>query len=181
MENQVATQKIDVFQYILKQVSAWCEKESGSDVLFKSYSRLTAQKMLFFVASVKYGEEEDQDLLDIFDNFVAMNYGPVEVDIYQAMKDDDLTKYKFKEIKIQIDSTVKLNPEGNYQKRVDQAILALKKINSKIATYHAFELVEISHQWDCWISAMDIASIFNKGSEEITTTQIRNSNQYFGA
>ena len=56
---------------------------------------------------------------------------------------------------------------------------ALKKENKDLIKLHAFQLVEITHKWECWKQAMKIATVLNKGSYTMNIDSIRNSNAIF--
>ncbi|MBQ4419395.1 MAG: hypothetical protein II870_07130, partial [Synergistaceae bacterium] len=51
---------------------------------------------------------DGRDLLDIFDNFYAMQNGPVESDIYNAITSDQLTYYSFINFSLEIKKLMSL-------------------------------------------------------------------------
>ena len=88
--------KILLFEYLVYRLIEWYQKVvSDQKYIQKHFSRLTALKLLFFVSTIKDGENENSDLLDIFNNFCAMQYGPVESDIYAAIVKEKTRLYKF--------------------------------------------------------------------------------------
>ena len=69
-------------------------RDSHEELKNKPFSKLKAMKLLFLAAAPK--EDGGDDLLDIFDNFYAMPYGPVEIDIQKAMCEDRLPSFSVK-------------------------------------------------------------------------------------
>ena len=62
---------------------------------------------------------------------------------------------------------------------LDSSINALRNINQNIILYSASKLVDLSHKWESWQTAIAIAEILGKGSEKMRTNLIRNDKQYF--
>ena len=106
-----------------------------------------------------------------------MPYGPVEIDIYEAMCNNNFNAIKF---------------EGNYCKHslnddnftaLDEKLKeamseAVQTIKGKGADYintNAFELVEITHKWTSWQIAMQMAEMFGSKRESMSTEDIINS------
>lgn len=78
--------KIEAFDYMLHLFEEW--RDNHETIKGKPFPKLTAMKLLFLAAAPK--EEGGDDLLDIFDNFYAVPYGPVEIDVYNAIQEDKL-------------------------------------------------------------------------------------------
>ena len=74
--------KIKAFDYMLQLFEEW--RDSHEELKNKPLSKLTALKLLFLTAAPK--EDGGDNLLDIFNNFYAMQYGPVESDVYNAIQ-----------------------------------------------------------------------------------------------
>ena len=88
--------KILLFEYLMYHLIEWYKNVvSNNQIQNKHFSRLTALKLLFFVSTIKDTENEERDLLDIFNNYCAMQYGPVEIDIYTAIVSEKTKLYKF--------------------------------------------------------------------------------------
>ena len=92
------------------------------------FSRLKALKLLFLVAAIQ--DDCQKDLLPIFDKFYAMQHGPVESDIYNAMVRDDFKYFRFQNRQTSFKEQVFSGFEEIENKRsLDNAIYLLKKAN----------------------------------------------------
>ena len=69
-------------------------RDNHETIKGKPFPKLTAMKLLFLAAAPK--KDGGDDLLDIFDNFYAMPYGPVESDVYNAIQEDKLPSFSVK-------------------------------------------------------------------------------------
>lgn len=170
-------EKLIAFEYILNQL---LEKgvEGNSKFFQSSFTRLKALKLLFLVAAVK--NQYGNDLLDVFDNFYALPNGPVESDVYNSITADTLQYYSFKNFSAsekQVYSTNGLNDD--LKERLDESISSLLKVNDKILSYSAEQLVTLSHMWSAWGNAIALAKAFDKGSYPMSINSIRNCNQIF--
>lgn len=83
-----AIEKIPYFDYFISQIifRQFNDNESDLDHIIRNnidksgLNKLKLLKLLFFVSVLKVDEKYLLD--DIFDNFYAMPYGPVESDVY---------------------------------------------------------------------------------------------------
>ncbi len=177
------SKKILLFEYLVYHLIEWYkEVVSNKNCLNKHFSRLTALKLLFFVSTIKDAKNEDKDLLNIFGNFYAMQYGPVEVDVYTAIVNGKTKLYKFGVHELIVNSennTIfdSLNPQD--KNRIDRAIMLLKEINPKIISYPASILIDISHKWEAWQNAMSIASMLGRRCENMPINSIRTNRQFY--
>lgn len=177
------TNKILLFEYLIYCLIEWYKDAvSHNKHLNKHFSRLTALKLLFFVSTIKDTENDNKDLLDIFDNFCAMQYGPVEIDIYTAIVDGKTQLYQFGVHELIVNSQDNaifdsLNLQD--KNRIDRAIMLLKNRNSKIISYPASILIDISHKWDAWQNAMSIASMLGRRCENMPINSIRANRQFY--
>ncbi len=172
--------KILCFEYILYQLIDWYKELRPADTSLLSFTRLKVLKLLFFVSAVR-NNDEDHDLLDIFNNFYAMQHGPVESDIYNAMIEDKLPHYNFKSRSICI-SKVKeqdFHELGDILGRISNSINLLRERNEMIVTYTASQLVNLSHKWESWQLAIHMAEVLGKGSEPMDTHLIQTNHQYY--
>ena len=78
--------KIFAFDYMLSLFEQWYKDEGKESMNFQNCSKLSVLKLLFLTAAPK--REGARDLLDVFNNFHALPYGPVESDIYNAIQDN---------------------------------------------------------------------------------------------
>lgn len=177
------TDKILLFEYLMHSLIKWYkEVASNQQYINKHFSRLTSLKLLFFVSTIKDIENKNKDLLDIFNNYYAMQYGPVEIDIYSAIVNEESKLYKFgvHELVITSQNTTIFNSLNTRDtNRIDRAISLLKNKNPKIISYPASRLIDISHKWDVWQNAMLVASMFGKRCEYMPIESIRENRQFY--
>lgn len=163
--------KKDCFEYIVAQLKVWYMEVSKNDTM-ESFTRLKLHKLLFLISSTT-ASVEDKKVLQIFDNFYAMPYGPVESDIYTEMVNDSFKTLSFSNRIVDFRSDFDENVLEEADKRIiDEAIAELKKKNKLIVQYSATTLVNITHKWFSWKYAMAIANINNKGSEKMDIEDI---------
>lgn len=176
--------KILLFEYTIHQLIEWYKEvcPDADRLLCSHFSRLASLKLLFLVATVQDKRTHSGDLLDIFDNFCAMQYGPVEVDVYSAIVRKETSYYNFgnRMLSLKSEKTDFTSLCIEFTNRVDNAIEVLRNINPILILNTPFQLVEITHKWYAWQSAMDTAEWFGKGSEPMSTESIRNSTPYYG-
>lgn len=122
---------------------------------------------------------DDYKLLSVFNRFNALPYGPVELDIYEAMKRKSFTFLSFEgnycTFKNEIHSSDFDLLIKSHKKLVDEAVYELKKKRQDYLSMPVFDLVEITHQWTAWQTAMAIAELLGSKSEEMTALGICNS------
>lgn len=172
--------KVKYFEYILVKLVDWYSTMRPDDIELLSFTRLKVLKLLFFVSAVK--QENQKDLLDIFNNFYAMQHGPVESDIYNEIT-SNLIFFNFEGRNIKR-TNIDINLELLSLSRedidlLDKSIAKLRNINQNIIIYSASKLVDLSHKWESWQTAIAIADILGKGSEKMDINLIRNDKQYF--
>lgn len=176
--------KILLFEYAIHQLIEWYKEvcPNATTLLYSHFSRLASLKLLFLVSTVQDKNNRNSDLLDIFDNFCAMQYGPVEVDVYSAIVRKETSYYTFGNRNLSFKSAIPDFSQLGVEliNRVDNAIAILRKFNPSLMLNTPFQLVEITHKWYAWQSAMDTAEWFGKGSEPMSTESIRNSTPYYG-
>lgn len=165
------------FEYFLFKVFAWRKELMPVESL--PITRISALKLLFLAAAVKNSGKTD--LLDIFDNFYAMQYGPVESDVYNTIQNGALTIFRVDGAYIfpARDSEAFPVIESTMRKRIDDSIEILKQLNPNLAKLTSSQLVEITHKWNCWRQANEVAELMNKGSFPMTINSIRTSNSVF--
>lgn len=177
------TKKILLFEYLVYRLIEWYKDyASNQQSINNHFSRLTTLKLLFFVSTIKDAENENRDLLDIFDSFCAMQYGPVEIDIYTAIVNGETTLYTFgvhELVQTTQDYSIFDSLDLQCKRRIEKAILLLKEKNPKIVSYPASLLIDISHKWDAWQDAMSIASMLGRRSENMSINSIRENRQFY--
>ena len=171
--------KIKAFDYMLHLFEEW--RDNYETIKGKPFPKLTAMKLLFLAAAPK--EEGGDDLLDIFDNFYAMPYGPVEIDVYNAIQEDKLPSFSVKYRSIEPREGAEPYNAKRYNDkfyhRVRNALNDLKEKNEKLVLLNAFELVEITHRWSSWNRAMDFAEFMKQLSAKMSIDSIRDSSKIF--
>ena len=167
--------KKDLFEYLVFLLVKWAKELRPTKDVFLSKLRL--QKILFFAATIN-SRKDDHPLLDVFDRFYALPYGPVEVDIYDAMNANGFSIITF---------------DGNYcsynnlmerafndipeelRLALENAIISLKSISFDYLYSSVFDLVDITHKWTVWEVSMRFAEIMGRHREMMSTESICNS------
>lgn len=171
--------KIEAFDYMLHLFEEW--RDNHETIKGKPFPKLTAMKLLFLAAAPK--KDGGDDLLDIFDNFYAMPYGPVESDVYNAMCEDKLPSFSVKYRSIEPREGAEPYNAKRYNcklyHRVRNAVNDLREKNEKLVLLNAFELVEITHRWSSWDRAMDFAEFMGQMSAKMSIDSIRDSSKIF--
>ena len=170
-------EKQRLFEYFVVQLDTW--RKEVSKTIANPFSKLQLQKLLFLI-SAQDATIQSHPMLDMFDRFYALKYGPVEMDIYDAMTQGTFESLNFGERSCQINSE-KTNffdsiPEGQ-RVMVDDAINSLRKRKPDYILKDPFELVEITHGWSAWQIAMMMAKMSKSNMERMTTSDICNSAQ----
>lgn len=164
--------KIEAFDYMLQLFEEW--RDSHEELKNKPFSKLKAMKLLFLAAAPK--EDGGDDLLDIFDNFYAMPYGPVESDVYNAIQEDKLPSFSVKYRSIEPrEGAEPYNAKrynGKLYHRVRNAVNDLKEKNEKLVLLNAF-------RWSSWSRAMDFAEFMKQLSAKMSIDSIRDSSKIF--
>lgn len=172
--------KIKAFEYVLFKLIEW-HNENNKTANENDISILKALKLLFFVSSVNTMKDSVDTLLDHpFNNFVAMPYGHVESDIYDAIKQGDIKNVDIDKNKTDIkdiESILELSPETKL--KIDESIISLKKINNKLIKLSSFELVELSHRWFSWKINYQKALQNKIFSHSISISEIKNEDKFY--
>lgn len=175
--------KFSSFEYLLYRFMLWYEElnhinDEAHHQFLREFSRLKSLKLLFLVSAIK--DEEGNNLLSLFNNFYAMQHGPVESDIYNAMVHDTFEYFKFQNRQTSFKKQTLSDLEKIENKEcLDNAISLLREANPDIVSYPAMDLVDITHKWISWKSAYMVAQMLGKGSQFMPTEMIENSNEFF--
>ena len=172
MDNALQNTKIELFEYLVYLLEQWKAEINATE----KFTKLRLQKILFFAAAINATEEE-HPLLDIFDRFFAMPYGPVELDIYESMKKNEFNHLHFNGIECQSNfqsfDVSSINPKNRND--INNAVRALKGVGFDYLSAPVYNLVEITHKWSAWQIAMDISKMSGSLQERMTTEDICNS------
>lgn len=171
--------KIYAFDYMLSLFEEWYNQENKEQNRgFENCSKLSMLKLLFLTAVPK--GEGTGDLLDTFDNFCALPYGPVESDIYNAIQNKRIPSYIITERSISKKENVTLPYRIEEYILVKDAVNVLKERNRRLVLMNAFDLVEITHKWESWRQSINFAKLMDMSSYKMTIESIRNDrNKYF--
>lgn len=170
-------EKLYLFEYFVIQLNKW--KQEVRPKIDIPFSKLQLQKLLF-LASTQDATIQSHPMLDMFDRFYALKYGPVELDVYEAMTHGSFEALNFGEryCEVHPERMAFIDSITEAQKTmVDRAIGMLKKRNPEYILKEPFELVEITHGWTVWQIAMMMADLSNSKMEKMSTADICNSIQ----
>ena len=174
--------KLKCFEYLVRKWIEWYKNVSNNhDISDAEFTRLKLQKLLFLSSAIN-ATKDNEDLLSVFNDFYAMQYGPVESEIYNAMMKNEFTKLSFTErcMIVQGDITgIEQDIDKSIVEMIDNAIIQLISRNEQLIKYPAFKLVEITHKWKSWQDAYDIANALGNGSERMLVNNILCDTKYF--
>lgn len=172
--------KILLFEYAIHRLMEWRkEVMPGSDI--ESYfTRLTSLKLIFLLSATKDMQNGGKDLLTVFDKYCAMQYGPVEVDIYSAIVYKKTSFFDFGNYALIEKKTPDFSslPES-LKNQVDRGIVILKSLNPRLISLRASQLVDITHKWAAWRIAIGTAELLGQGSEAMSVESIRSSQPFY--
>ena len=149
------------FEYFLFELMNWNieAKRLTSFDERNDLSILKSLKLLFFTVAIDSKNPESL-LENTFDNFHAMPLGHVELDIYNQYKNLDsfsldrsslqMKNKSWEDITTYFHSTF-IDKKSNIKK----AVTHLKQVKSSLILESAFDLVELSHTWNSWISTFN--------------------------
>lgn len=168
--------KINYSLYIVKQLYDWClELDMSKEQAIEKLDKITVLKMIFFIAGVSSNKyDRNQGLLKVFDKFLAMPYGPVEVDVFNSFA--EISKY-IENIPNSNDDAKSTAEVVEYKPTIDNAINRIKQLNYELVSLDSFTLVWISHKWDCWKNTYGKN---NRKNNLISIDDIMNSGKYLG-
>lgn len=173
--------KTDAFDYLLYLYKQWFDDVAPKGESFENISKLAVLKMLFLTSAPKNNTDND-DLLSVFNNFYALPYGPVESDIYNAIKSDLLPNFTITERSVlQKNSDVVFSLSAEDKERLENVVDNLRQKNQQLIQLNPFDLVEITHQWDSWKNAYHLARFMGKQRHAMSEVSIKmDRNKYFG-
>lgn len=164
-----------LFEYLVFLLDKWY-KEGNTEVPIR-FTKLRLQKILFLAAATN-AVDVKHPLLDVFNRFYALPYGPVELDIYESMNNNQFQHINF------VDKTCEYqNLQETDFDELDETLKAdMRKAVDDLKTYKSdylrmpiAELVDITHKWTSWQIAMALADLFGTRREVMSTEDICNS------
>ena len=180
--------KILAFEYLLLQMikhlklNDYAQKDEKE--IAKEFSRLKSLKLLFLAATASKSKT-DEGLLKTFDSFYAMQYGPVESSIYDAITQNTLPHFNISlegttltgEIQ-SCENEISNDLDDQERKSLNNALNQLLQRNPKILSYTPFELVKITHKWKVWKEAYNFALFMNKRSEKMDMSNLEEKGNF---
>lgn len=146
------TRKLIAFEYIIQCLVNWFAETNNTtqENALLHFNKLKLFKLLFFVSAINSTTDAGKpDLLDTFNKFYALPYGPVEGDVYNHIT--ELNHYTIHNDHVEIKKpTIDLQNIEELRPLIDDSINALREQNPHIVTLQAFDLVNISHKWPVW-------------------------------
>lgn len=186
--------KIVAFEYVMwRLITQYCKKnpDISQEKALKSFDRIKAMKLLFFISAVE-AENGNDGLLGTFDKFYAMPYGHVEGDIYDAIVGDKLKYYSIKKkdegfvIKKEFENIdinkefEKIDINEDFKNKVETAIQQLELKNEDILyKCQSFQLVDLSHEWYSWKLLYNPAKFENRKSFPIPPSKIKSEPKFY--
>lgn len=168
--------KRKVFEYIVYRLDEW-KKGIGSENV-PVFTKLRLQKVLFLICAWKTSIENPK-LLKVFNHFYALPYGPVEMDVYEAMKQTSAFQHIHFEgnscLYDTLDSSMFKDLPTEVKNNVDNAVDCFISDNRKYLTMPIFDLVDITHKWTAWRISMEVAKFLGDKKEEMSMMDICNS------
>lgn len=160
-----------IFEYLIFRLNEWKLKLEKDNIKVPLFTKLRLQKILFLVCAWK-AESTNRKLLKIFNQFYALPYGPVEMDIYEAMKN---RKY-FHNICFDgneciyenLDESMFVGVSKECRSLIDEAVDDFSKDHRQYLTMPVFDLVDITHRWSAWKITMDIATFLGNKKEKMS-------------
>lgn len=175
--------KILQFEYIIHQLIGWYRQvvPNADKVIPSHFTRLASLKLLFFVSAVKDLSNNEHDLLDTFNKYRAMQYGPVEVEVYSAMVLKKTAFYQFGNRELQIShETPDFTQLSDFERQaIDNAIKTLRSLNPNIVRLSASRLVDITHKWRSWQNAMTMGEMLGRDYDNMPIETIRTDKQFY--
>lgn len=170
--------KIQAFEFILFILIQLYEKNRRNNDL----SILKTMKILFFISTAKV--ENKEDLLNIFDTYYALPYGPVEMDIYEAVKNNRLYFFHVGDTTLSKNRTSISSKDFNLlddelKESIIKSIELLIKENPSLLYLKAFDLVEISHKWFSWNYYFNLAKSKNQLKMRIPIDIIKEEPRFY--
>lgn len=160
-----------VFEYLVFRLNEWKLKLEKDNIKVPVFTKLRLQKILFLICAWK-AESSNRKLLKIFNKFYALPYGPVEMDIYEAMKDRISFQYIYFDgnecIYDNLEESMFVVVSKECRNLIDEAVDDFSKDHRQYLTMPVFDLVDITHRWSAWKITMDIATFLGNKKEKMS-------------
>lgn len=171
-----------LFEYLVFRLDEWKKDIEKRNEKVPAFTKLRLQKILFLVCAWNV-ENTNRKLLNIFNQFYALPYGPVEIDIYDAMKNNKIFQHiSFNGnecIYSKFEPSVFISISSRSRKWIDEAVDNFIKNDRKYLTMPVFDLVELTHKWTVWQIAMQYAKLCGHNREKMTSLEIIESKKCY--
>lgn len=160
-----------VFEYLVFRLNEWKLKLEKEKIIVPVFTKLRLQKILFLICAWKT-ESTNRKLLKIFNQFYALPYGPVEMDIYEAMKNHIAFQYINFDgnecIYNNLEESMFVSVSKECRNLIDEAVDDFSNDHKQYLTMPVFDLVDITHRWSAWKITMDIATFLGNKKEKMS-------------
>lgn len=172
------SKKTVAFEYLMIQCLSWY-REVFPQKDSNDFSKLKVIKLLFFASAVNATEKEEA-LLSTFDNFYALPFGHVESDVYTDLGALNLFTITNENLVPKESYTSEyFNGIEDIKPLLDNSFTNLRKANPELIEYSAFDLVELSHQWQSWKTTYNLARQQNRKRIKIPVKLIQSEEKLF--
>lgn len=168
--------KILNFEYLLSELIKWHDELLGD--LPNDLSKIKVLKLMFFVSAVD-ADNDNEGLLDIFDEYYALPYGPVESEVYNSLENLQFYNINRNSTVKKDDIDISFENESINRLKIKSAVDKLKSTNPELIKMKPFDLVELSHKWSCWSIVYDYALKNNTYAYKIPTELIKAEKKVF--
>ncbi len=177
--------KIYYFDYFVSKIIFKCynDNESSLKIIVRNniehcgLNKLKLLKLLFFVSAIKVDERYLLD--DVFDNFYAMPYGPVESDIYDSLSEVPNYTIEKNRIALKTDAVLDYPNDDPICNRIEKCIDEVYNINPDLFLMATFDLVELSHKAESWKIVFTEAQRVGRCSLHMPNDVIKETAVYF--
>lgn len=131
-------------------------------------SKLKVLKLIFLACSTS------EELLNEFE-FSAMPLGPVETNVLKAINRNELGPFSLLNFKTEVeDGEEYMVEEDSISTLIKNSIDKLKNLNPELINMSAYDLVELTHEWNCWKENFSFAKSMGKSCYPIAKEEIIN-------
>lgn len=174
--------KLLCFEFLTLLFINWYRTVSKTEKTAEEHlGKLMLMKLLFFTSAVGSNRNDNNGLLDIFDNFYALPYGAIENDVYDNLihincfkfKDNGIIEFK----QPNIGYFDKISPET--KQRLRDAVDRLRRENNEFVLMGPIDLVDLNHEWYSWKSTYKLAQNMKKNSIKIPNSFILSEHKFY--
>ncbi len=161
--------KMAAFDHVVFRLTEWYTEQKGSWQESNDLSKLKLTKLLFFTAAIT-ATPEHPGLLNVFDDFAALPYGHVESVVQSHMHNSNSFNITRDGLSYKggVESYEPMDfAEHKIAQQIDDAVMSLKAKNPKLITMGAFDLVDLSHRWQSWITIFACGSVISLFSRRL--------------